>query len=57
MKKINEITSYLFENNLLISLSKDWINIFEGMPKFSAEYKNGRLVLTSQTIQGKERND
>jgi len=57
MKKISEITSYLFDSNLLISLSKDWINIFEGMPKFSAEFKNGKLVLTSQTIKEKERND
>jgi len=52
MKKVNEVTSYLFGENLILSLSKDWINVFSTLPKFSTEIKNGRLILTSQIIKG-----
>jgi len=52
MKEMGKITSYLFGDSLLISLSKDWIDIFDALPKFSAEIKNEKLVLTSQKIKG-----
>jgi len=54
MRKVNEITSYLFDDSLIISLSKDWINVFGSLPKFSTKIKNGRLILTSQIIKGDE---
>ena len=54
MKKVNEITSYLFDDSLIISLSKDWVNVFGSLPKFSTKIKNGRLILTSQIIKGDE---
>jgi len=57
MTMISEVTSYLFGDNLLISLSKDWLNIFEGMPKFSVEIKNKKLVLSSQIIKEKKNNN
>ena len=34
MKKLYHIISYLFENHLLISLSKEWINACHGLPEF-----------------------
>jgi len=48
-KQIGVITPLLFENNLLITLSKDWINVFEQLPTFKVQVdSNKRLNLTSQ---------
>ena len=49
MKKISHITSYLFENQLIISLSKDWMKTFGGLPQFDVfiDEKN-RLHLVSK---------
>jgi len=46
--KISEVTSFLFGEHILISFSKDWINMFKSLPRFTAEFKEGKLVLTSQ---------
>jgi len=49
MKKISHITSYLFESQLIISLSKDWMKTFGGLPQFDVfiDEKN-RLHLVSK---------
>jgi len=45
-----QVSSHLFDNYLIVSLSKEWLNIFNALPTFSVEFKNGRLILTSQKI-------
>ena len=49
MKKISHITSYLFESQLIISLSRDWMKTFGGLPQFDVfiDEKN-RLHLVSK---------
>jgi len=48
-KQIGIITPLLFEDNLLITLSKDWIGVFEKLPTFKVQVdSNKRLNLTSQ---------
>jgi hypothetical protein len=41
-------TPLLFEENLIISFAKDWINQFSEIPKFNVMINNnGKLCLTS----------
>ena len=48
-KQIGVITPYLFEDNLLITLSKKWIDVFEKLPTFKVQVDSDRrLNLTSQ---------
>lgn len=48
-KQIGIVTPLLFEDNLLITLSKDWIGVFEKLPTFKVQVdSNKRLNLTSQ---------
>ena len=51
-KTIGAITPYFFEDKLIISLSKEWIELFQDIPKFNViiDAKN-RLVLQGPTIQ------
>jgi len=52
MKKIGEVTSYLFGNNIILGLDQRWLNAFEGLPKFSVLLDNeNRLVLKSQKVR------
>lgn len=30
-----EVTSYLFSDYLIIAFAKDWLNAFDGLPKFT----------------------
>lgn len=47
MKKVI-VTPYLFEDSLVISLSKDWIRQFGAIPKFSVKVDSrNRLVIES----------
>ena len=49
MTNLGTITPILFENNLIISLSKEWISKFSGIPKFSVKINEaGRLCITSE---------
>ena len=51
------VKSLLFENSLIISLSKDWLNYFSKIPEFDVIIDNkGRLCITSQEkiVQGNE---
>lgn len=49
MKKIGKVSPYLFGDHLVIALSKDWINVFNGVPQFVVclDEKN-RLVIVSE---------
>jgi len=43
------VKSLLFENSLIISLSKDWLNYFSKIPEFDVIIDNkDRLCITSQ---------
>ena len=56
MTVIRNITPLLFENYLIITLSKDWINKFSGIPEFSVMINNtGKLCITSESSIKKER--
>ena len=56
MVVIRNITPLLFENYLIVTLSKDWINKFSGIPKFSVKINNtGKLCITSESSIKKER--
>lgn len=47
-KHIRIVTPLLFDDKLLISLSKDWINSFERIPEFIVTIDNKRrLSITS----------
>lgn len=53
--KIAENKPYVFENNLIISISSNWIKVFKGIPKFSVTITKNKLVLESiDTIQDKK---
>jgi len=49
MKRLSDITSYLFEDHIIISLEKDWITVFKGLPEFEVFInKKKRLQLISK---------
>ena len=49
MKNVFHIISYLFEEYLIISLSKEWISLFNCIPEFEGEMdKDGKLHLVSK---------
>jgi len=50
MNKKYHIISYLFENSYIISLSKEWLEKFNGIPEFDVYIDNDRLHLISQKI-------
>lgn len=47
----NTITSYPFENSLVISLSKDWITLFGKIPQFTVKV-NSKNKLVIESIEG-----
>ena len=46
-KHIGIVTPLLFEDKLLISFSKDWIQKFDGIPQFVVAIDKGILCITS----------
>ena len=54
MKKICRIKPYLFEDSLVIALSKDWINFFSNIPTFDVTYENRKLVIQSESKKVEE---
>ena len=49
MIHLKTVKSLLFENSLIISLSKDWLTHFSQIPEFDVKIDNdGRLCMTSQ---------
>jgi len=46
---LGEITPMNFEGYLIFSLSKEWVNNFSGVPKFSVKINDtGKLCITSE---------
>ena len=53
-KKLGKTSPYFFEDNLIISMSKDWIGVFRKIPEFEVMIDSkGRLVLIGPTIPSK----
>lgn len=51
---LGEITPYFFEGKLIISLSKEWMGLFKGIPKFKITLdKKNRLVIKGPEIKRK----
>ena len=51
-QKLNSIKAHLFEDHLIVSLDKKWIEKFDGMPTFTTLIdKQNRLCLKSQVIK------
>jgi len=49
MKRLSDATSYLFEDHIIVSLSKDWLNAFGKLPDFEVLIDNlGKLHLKSR---------
>ena len=49
MNKLGTISPLIFDDSLIISLTKDWINHFQSVPKFDVSIdKKGRLLLISK---------
>jgi len=54
MKKLAEITPLLFEDHLIISIKKDWIDVWGQIPKFSvAVGKDSQLIIKSKPVDVK----
>ena len=50
LTNLGTISPLLFEDSLIIALTKEWINQFSGIPKFSVKINEvGRLCITSET--------
>lgn len=45
MKKIAEITPFLFEDHLVISIKKEWLDVWNQIPKFSVYVDGKELVM------------
>ena len=56
MKKISEVKSFLFDNHIILSFSKDWIDVFKEIPEFEVmiDSKN-RLHLISKVANRNEK--
>jgi len=52
MKKLSQIDPYLFENQLIIAISNEWISVFGRIPRFDVIFDDeGRLILQSEPAQ------
>ena len=48
MTRIGTVSPFLFDDNLIIALTKDWLDKFSKIPTFDVVINNaGRLCLTS----------
>ena len=55
MIRLGTISPLIFQDSLIISLTKDWINHFQSVPKFDVSIdKKGRLLLISKDFIKKE---
>ena len=51
-QKLNSVKAHFFEDHLIISLDKKWIEKFDGIPTFTTSIdKKNRLCLCSQVIK------
>jgi len=47
---ITKVKPYFFEGNLIISLNRQWIDVFKQIPEFIVKMDNkGRLVFVSSS--------
>ena len=54
MTRLGTISPLIFQDNLIISLTKDWINHFQSVPKFDVSIdKKGRLCIISKDLSQK----
>ncbi|KFM14397.1 hypothetical protein SCCGRSA3_00018 [Marine Group I thaumarchaeote SCGC RSA3] len=52
MKELGSVQANLFNDFLIVSLDKEWINLFGGLPVFRIIIDDqGRLCLQSQVIR------
>jgi len=52
MKELGKVQTYLFDDHVIISFDKKWINLFGGLPVFRIIIDNeNRLCLQSQVIR------
>ena len=53
MKKITSVSSCLFEDHLILSLSKDWLNVFKKIPSFEVmiDERNKLYFISKEEIQ------
>ena len=51
-QKLNSVKAHLFEDHLIVSLDKKWIDKFDGMPTFDVKINtHKRLCLSSQVMK------
>jgi len=57
MKKLFHIISYLLDDYLLISLTKDWLYLFDSLPEFEVQIDNENKLhlISTHTIKNKSR--
>jgi len=49
MIRLGTISPLIFQDSLIISLTKDWINYFQSVPKFDVSIdKKGRLCIIAK---------
>ncbi len=52
MKELGTVQAHLFDDYVIVSLDKKWINLFGGLPIFRIIIDDkGRLCLQSQVIR------
>ena len=52
MKKIAKVVPYLYEDNLVFALSKDWLTLYGKYPEFDVYVdKNLRLHLVAREVK------
>jgi len=51
MKELGKVQAYLFDEHVIVSLDKDWINLFGGLPVFRIIInEKNELCLISQGV-------
>lgn len=52
MKELGKVQSYLFDEYVIVSFDKKWINLFGGLPVFKIIIDDeGRICLQSQVVK------
>jgi hypothetical protein len=55
MKKIAKVVPHLYEDNLVLALSKDWITLYGRYPEFDVYVdRNLRLHLVAREVKNKQ---
>ena len=53
MKRLSDVTSYLFDDHIIISFEKEWITIFKRLPEFEVLIDNKKRLhlISKETIK------